>query len=259
MAKMACLSGSVVGKIGGNVYSINSGQQIVRAYQPNVANPSTELQVASRAKFKLASQLAAAFSPVLAISKNGMVSGRNQFVSNTMQYISVEQDTASVQLSKLQLTKSSVQLPSLSISVGSGNQITGQLMSNATALGVTKVVYAKFLATSVNKVLLITSRVVSEPGVDGTFSVDLGNAGDRPTFFYAYGIVEDDSSILAKYQDYQIAGATFLASLISSRSAAASGLRTTTTSYSVLNQAQNSVAAPSADDSSSRRNATGKK
>ena len=259
MAKMASIAGSVVGKIGGNVYSVNSGQQIVRAYQPNVANPSTELQVTNRAKFKLASQLAATFSPVLAISKNGMVSGRNQFVSDTMNYISVEHGEASVQLSKLQLTKSSIMLTGMSITVGQDNHVSGSLLGDVTRLGVTKVIYARFAATSINKILLISTTVVSDPGVDGHFTAELGGTSNLPTFFYAYGIIEDENSILAKYEDYQVAGATQIASLISSRSSAASGLKTTTTAYTVLNPQQNSVAAPSAEDSDSSRAAKGRK
>ena len=84
MAKAVSLHGAVVGKLASNVYSVNSGVQIVRAYQPNVSNPSTEMQVDTRSRFKLCSQLAAAVSTVLAIPKNGLVSARNQFVSQTM-------------------------------------------------------------------------------------------------------------------------------------------------------------------------------
>lgn len=258
MAKMASLSGAVVGKIGGNVFSINSGQQIVRAYQPNVANPSTELQVESRAKFKLASQLAAAFSPVLAISKNGMVSGRNQFVSDTMQHITIQQGVANVQLSQLQLTKSSISLSGVTATVGQDNKVEVSIVGNAAALGVTKVIYARFTATAVNKLVLVGTKVVTDPGQVGHFNTDLGTNSPLPAFIYAYGIIEGEDSVLAKYEGYQVDGAAFIASLISSRSATASGLKTTATVYTVLNQQQNTQAAPSAVGSSHSRTAKSK-
>lgn len=236
MAKMASIAGAVVGKIGGNVYSVNSGQQIVRAYQPNVANPNTDLQVTSRAKFKLASQLAAAFSPVLAISKNGMVSGRNQFVSDTMNYITVSGGEASVQLSKLQLTKSGINIPNVVLSIVAGDHLRAAIGSSIVDLGVTKVVYAQFEALGLNQIRLVSTSVVSAPGDDGAFHADLGVYAGGPTFVYAYGIIEEEGSMLTKYQNYQVDSATFIASLISSRSSNVSGVKTTTTGYGYLNQ-----------------------
>lgn len=237
MAKMTSLSGAVTGKLAGNVYSVSAGQQIVRAYQPNVANPSTELQVDNRTKFKLASQLAAAVSPVLAISKQGLVSGRNQFVSATMGAITFALGEASVHLNRLQLTKSSIQLPTLSVSRGEGNVVTVQLNVSPTSLGVTKVVYAMFKEESNNKLRLVSSSVVSTPGVDGRFAKEYSNAGAAQAIFYAYGIIEDENSILAKYDNYTVQGAEFIASLISTRSGASSGLKTTTTSCAILDPA----------------------
>lgn len=234
MAKMASLSGAVTGKLAGNVYSVNSGQQIVRAYQPNVANPSTELQVENRAKFKLASQLAAAVSPVLAIGKQGMVSGRNQFVSATMDAISFALGEATVRLNKLQFTKSSIELPALSVTRGEAHSATASLAQSAAVLGVTKVVYVIFKQTEGEKLELLNKRVVSEAGADGRFATQYDNIGSAQLFFYAYGIIEDENSMLAKYDSYLVDDATFVASIISSRSGVASGLKTTTTSYAYV-------------------------
>ena len=234
MAKMASLSGAVTGKLAGNVYSVNSGQQIVRAYQPNVANPSTEQQVTTRAKFKLASQLAAAVSPVLAIAKIGLVSGRNQFVSDTMGKIRMALGNPTMPMQEIQLTKSSILLPAITTSTGQDNHLEGHLVSSAVALGVTKVVYARFAETSAAKLLLLRSQVVSTPGADGRFTADLGGASTLPTIIYAYGIIEDENNVLAKYEDYQLEDASFLATLVSSRTGMQSGLRTTTTSAHII-------------------------
>lgn len=237
MAKMASLAGSVVGKIGGNVYSVSAGQQLVRSYQPNVANPQTELQVDNRTKFKLASQLAAAVSPVLAISKKGLVSGRNQFVSATMGAITFALGEATVHLNKLQLTNSSITLPSVQASRGQGGVVSVQLGTDVTIMGVTKVVYVRFVETSNNKLMLVGSQVVSVAGSGGDFPTEFTGVGSGQTIFYAYGIIESENSILAKYDNYQVAGAEFIATLISSRSGIASGIQTTTTSCAVLSPA----------------------
>lgn len=234
MAKMASLAGAVTGKLAGNVYSVNSGQQIVRAYQPNVSNPSTEPQVSNRSKFKLASQLAAAVSPVLAISKVGLVSGRNQFVSNSMGLIRFVLGQAMVNLSSLQLTKSSIELPAISGTRSQDNHITCKLSRSVDSIGVSKVVYAMFLESNANKLQLVKSVVVSEPGQMGLYEVDLGIYQHNTLFIYAYGIIEDENSVLAKYEGYQVDDAEFVATLISSRSYAASGIKTTATQCTIV-------------------------
>lgn len=229
MAKAVSLHGAVVGKLAGNVYSVNSGIQIVRAYQPNVSNPSTEMQVTTRSKFKLCSQLAAAVSPVLAIPKNGLVSARNQFVSQTMTLAQKTDDVASVNLINMQLTKSSLYLPTINATRGEGNQVTVNLAGNATANGVKKVLYAAFTETAAGSLVLYDKRLISVPGVGGDFEAKLNLVSSNKFIIYAYGILEQTSGALAKYGNYSVDDATFIASLISSRSATASGLGTTTT------------------------------
>ena len=56
--KSTGLFGKNSGRVGGVVYSNYRGQQIVRAYQPQVKNPNTKLQIEQRSKFKLVSQSA---------------------------------------------------------------------------------------------------------------------------------------------------------------------------------------------------------
>lgn len=236
MAKLVSLSGAIVGKIGGNVYSVNAGQQIVRAYQPNVANPSTEPQVTTRSKFKLASQLSAAVAPVLAIKKVGLVSGRNQFVSQTMGIITEEQGVASVPLEDIQLTKSSRNLPPLTVSRGESNVINIELSGNAATVGVSRVVYSIFYQPPHDNAILLTrSLVISEAGVAGKFATEVSGINSATKIIiYAYGVIEEESGALAKYSDYQVDNASFIASLISSRSAAANSLSATITRSYIL-------------------------
>lgn len=58
---MAKLIGGVLskgsGRLGGYVLAVSNGQQIIREYQPNVANPRTSMQKAQRAKVVLAGKL----------------------------------------------------------------------------------------------------------------------------------------------------------------------------------------------------------
>lgn len=237
MAKMTSLAGAVTGKLAGNVYSVSAGQQIVRAYQPNVANPSTELQVNNRTKFKLASQLAAAVSPVLAISKVGLVSGRNQFVSASMDAIRFALGQATIILPAIQLTKSSIELPRISVAHGESNVVELSLTRRVDQLGVTKVVYAIFMKSQNDKLQLLASTVVSDPGDQGHFEARLSGASTERLICYAYGIIEGENSVLAKYDNYEVDNAEFVANLISSRSGVASGLNTTRTQCAILDPA----------------------
>lgn len=52
-------------KVGGQVYRIDSGEQIVSAYQPIVKNPRTVNQIVTRAKFTTATRYVAGFKPFI--------------------------------------------------------------------------------------------------------------------------------------------------------------------------------------------------
>lgn len=59
MARIYGLNGALRGKQGNNVFSIQNGTQIVKAYQPVVANPRTFPQIRQRSKFALAGKMSA--------------------------------------------------------------------------------------------------------------------------------------------------------------------------------------------------------
>ena len=79
MGKVTSLYGKTMGKIGSIVFSTSGGYTIAREYNPHVSNPNTTAQVNQRARMKLMSQLSAALSPVIAMTKEGLVSKRNKF------------------------------------------------------------------------------------------------------------------------------------------------------------------------------------
>lgn len=102
------------------VYAVRKGEQIVRQYNPNVANPNTRPQVEQRAKFKLLSQLTAA------ISNNGLFfdnipagrSMRNEFTRRNMGLVTVAEgsDVATVDASALELTSGAFPAPACNAS-----------------------------------------------------------------------------------------------------------------------------------------------
>ena len=66
MAQLVGLIGTGRGKVGNIVLAKgDNGRTIARAYQPQVANPRTDGQLAQRTKFKLASALASLTTPAL--------------------------------------------------------------------------------------------------------------------------------------------------------------------------------------------------
>ena len=121
-----------VGKIENLVISQMGGVTVARAYQPNVKNPSTMLQVNQRARLKLASQLAAALAPIIAIAKQGLVSGRNQFIKNNMGAVTADSGVAQISYENIQVTNGTVGLPGISAKRADGN-ITVQLSAAADA------------------------------------------------------------------------------------------------------------------------------
>lgn len=72
MAKIYGLNGTLRGRQGNNVFAVQNGTQIVRAYQPVVSNPRTSAQQSVRVRFALASKISG-FTPSLALS--GMIGG----------------------------------------------------------------------------------------------------------------------------------------------------------------------------------------
>ena len=215
-----------VGKIENIVVSQMGGVSIARAYQPNVSNPSTMPQVNQRARLKLASQLAAALAPVIAMAKQGLVSGRNQFIAKNMPWISADAGVAQVSYENLQLTNGNVGLPAISVSRAS-NKLTVKLAATAET-SVSQVVYICYHKNSENALQLIGSKIQNVAGEDGLFTAEF----DDPTgdvVIFAYGMKALTSSAGAKYGSYMVQNATDIASLVGTRKLSASDFQFTKT------------------------------
>lgn len=203
------------GKLGSTVNSIVYGTQVQREYRATISNPSTKDQVDQRARFKLASQVAAALSPVIAIPRKGFETPRNRFVKNNFNYFYAEGDTASVSYENLQLTAGNAGLPGISISRSEANGVSLALAESAKK-AVTRVCYSVFKKTSEDKLQLVASVVVSEATERGNFPTNIPYvSGDL--IVYAYGMRDADAKATAKYGNYKVATGEDLASLIMTR------------------------------------------
>lgn len=217
-----------VGKIENIVVSQMGGVSIARAYQPNVSNPKTEKQVDQRARLKLASQIAAAMSPVIAIPKNGLVSARNAFIRKNMDLITAMQGTAQMMFAKIQLTNGSIPLPAVGATFLANNHLVFELAS-APGDSVSRVVYSLFKKTIDGKLQFYKSYVTEDPGSDNLYTMDVEGL-DGEIAVYAYGIKDLSTAAKVKYDNYNIASGEEIAKLVSTRTMSASDYQFTKTS-----------------------------
>lgn len=216
-----------VGKIENIVVSQMGGVSIARAYQPNVSNPKTDKQVDQRARLKLASQIAAAMSPVIAIPKNGLVSARNAFIRKNMDLITAMKGTAQMMFAKIQLTNGSVPLPGVEAS-WMENDLLINLASNP-GDSVSRVVYSIFKKTNDGQLQFYKSIVSDNPTSMNNYAIsEEGIVGEVAVF--AYGIKDLSTAAKVKYDNYNIASGTDIAKLVSTRTMSASDFQFTKTS-----------------------------
>lgn len=199
------------GKLGSSVFAISGGEQIVREYNPRVANPNTDAQVAQRSKMKLMSQLAAALAPSLAFKKKGLKSARNMFVSKNIGSVDYANLVASVPLTDLKLTDGNAPFPKISVVGGENHAITVSTDSQIPT-DVEKAVIVVTTSTEDNKLSLlqvVTADVKTTHQLNQT--INLENGGDLIVF--AYGWKPTSSSSNVYYADYNAAADEDVATL----------------------------------------------
>lgn len=199
MAKMYGYSGKVTGKKGDNVFSVRNGDQIIRQYNPIVANPSTPSQVEARAKLKLVSQLGAVLANVIAIPREGSKSPRNLFSSINYGYTNYADNASDIQLSKVQLTKSNRGMEDFNVTRASGTNIVCELNANA---NYSRVVYVVVTKNTKGELKVFDSVTVENSGTVGgsTFEGTL-KYSDEACAVYAYGITELNGTLSALQRD----------------------------------------------------------
>lgn len=209
MAKIYGLFGSMQGKVADVVMAVRNGEQIVRKYQPIVSNPKSANQVASRAKLKLVSQLSAAMRNVIAIPRDGSVSGRNIFTKVNYPLASYASNTASIQLPLVQLTNSQVSMPALAVG-RDGNQFSVQLA--APLLNVDRVVYMVFWKDGDN-LLELSSTIATNAGAGHNYLTQIA-ARPEECIVYAYGVKDLTNAATVAFGNMETPTAESVAKLL---------------------------------------------
>lgn len=115
--KLSGIFGTGSGKVGSSVFVVRPSENVIRAYQPRVANPRTDRQTATRDRLAFCSTLAKGLDDVLAIGmpQRGLKSPRNAFVKTVIpidaRVISQTKSTISVEYPILPVSKGGMPKP----------------------------------------------------------------------------------------------------------------------------------------------------
>lgn len=232
MGKTTSMWGKTTGKVGGLVYATSGGEQIVREYNPSVANPSTQAQVNQRARMKLMSQLSASLSPVIAMTKSGLTSKRNKFVAKNFDASYALNGTAQITYENVQLTEGSTGLPQ----VIANAQVPGlggayAYLGSAPSANISRVVYCVFVKSQENRLEYLFSKIVTQRTLEDApnmyFPCDIHElpvteAESVWTFegeyvIYAYGMSDTSERATARYGNLNVQTASDIATLVANR------------------------------------------
>lgn len=225
--KLSGIAGTGSGKMGSQVYAAVKGEQVVRNYQPKVSNPNTQKQVNQRARMKLMSQLSAAMASVIVIPREGLKSSRNLFSKKNFASTTALGGQAIAFLTKFQLTNGTAALPRCSM-VRDGNGALTLSIPEGAAGVVDRIVYNLFARSEEGELMLINSRVVSDPGNGGEFSTTVEDY-EGELFLYAYGMKDLNARAKATYGNYKVESGEDIAKLFMSRSLSLSDYQLTET------------------------------
>lgn len=223
MGKVTSLYGKTMGKIGSIVFSTSGGQTIAREYNPHVANPNTQAQVDQRARMKLMSQLSASLSPVIAMTKDGLVSKRNKFVKRNFSACYASGGVAQITYENVQITEGNSALPAIdaegSIDSETGNpRSLGGLISEPSA-NISRVVYCFFRKTSEGKLEFVSSIIQNDRIA---YNRHFGFVGPweqgKDYVILAYGMSDTSERATAQYGNLNVVTASDLARLVANRS-----------------------------------------
>lgn len=223
--------GKTTGKVGGLVYATSGGEQIIREYNPQVANPSTIAQVNQRARMKLMSQLAACLAPVIAMTKDGLTSKRNKFVKNNFDNSYATEGAAQISYENVQLTEGSIGLPAVAVSVSQAFEHVNIGMATEPAPNVSRIVYCVFEKTQENRLSLVKSQIVTnrtQSGETGFYfefvdeDLKIKTEGGTQVLakeyvFYAYGMIDTSERATARYGNLNVQSASDIATLVGNR------------------------------------------
>lgn len=240
MALGSLLMGKMSGKLGQSVLTTRFGEQVIRAYVGTIANPKTEAQVATRSRFKLASQLSAVMANVIAIPRVGSKTGRNQFVSAVMEITTEAGGVAQVNLNAVQLTKSQRGLIGFTATRDTANNKISIALKGANGTPLSRVVYVAFEKQNDGTLVQLSSQVVDVAGANNTFPAELRGSA-KSVVLYAYGITDKDGAASVKFGNIGAATAEQVAKLLTTSSDTLSGVYLTKTNGATMNEGVNSA------------------
>lgn len=222
MAKQTSLFGKISGKLGAVVFSTSGGETISREYNPHVANPSTQAQVNQRARMKLMSQLSAALSPVLAMTKDGLVSQRNKFTKINFPASYALNGTAQITYENVQITEGNTSLPALYASgaVDVDKMSIIITLSAEPSSTINRVVYCLFKKSNEGKLEFISSKIISTRWVTGfnyPFMAEFTDLAVAEYVIFAYGMSDTSQRATASYGNLNVVTASDLARLVATR------------------------------------------
>lgn len=215
------------GKLGNIVCSTVAGETIARDYNPEVANPNTETQVAQRAKFKLMSQLSSVMAPVIAIPKDKNQSSRNLFVRKNMSATVFDGVQAAINLNRVQLTNGNTNIETFGCD-RSGHEHCSCYYSGINLVGMAGMVYCIFTKDDAGNLQLFDSAVVTENTEHEDWGADLKYT-DAEIVLYAYALIGDRDKAKAAFGNLEAKTAESMAKLIVTSSVEASTIKTTKT------------------------------
>lgn len=214
-----------------------AGETIARDYNPNVANPNTNLQVGQRSRFKLASQISAALADVIAIPRQGLKSARNLFVKKNFENFVKVGDNSAVNLPALQITAGSVSVPVVTCLRESDKIIISLADEDASTLK--RMVYAIYKVNANQQLEFAASEVIERDNENDDFGWDAPLIAGQ-ILILAYGIHDTNASASAKYADYAVASAQDIAQLVATRALSTTDFRFTKTAGIMLQSGEDS-------------------
>lgn len=210
MAKIYGIAGNVTGKIANQVFAVVKGVNVVRQYNASPANPSTEAQVASRAKLKLLSQLAAAVSPLIAFQREGLVSPRNMFIKRNYDLASYNSTTevAEIDFKNVDMSGGIVGMPPIAVTERTANTVTVSLQSDTTAFDFVQ--WGGVIVDSTGRIIQIPPvRVDRQGSAPSAFEYTFANVPSTASgVIYAIAYRFNDEQSRAKYAQLTAADTT---------------------------------------------------
>lgn len=219
------------GKLGNMVVARVAGETIARDYNPNVANPNTNLQVGQRSRFKLASQVSAALADIIAIPRQGLKSSRNLFVKKNFENFVKVGNNSAVNLPALQITAGSIAVPVVEMS-RSNSEIGVNVLGTAPD-GLSRMVYCLYKVNANQQLEFVKSEISENNEGEDPFPVSFPLITGQ-ILLLAYGIYDANAAASAKYADYAVASAQEIAQLIATRALSTTDFRFTKTAGVML-------------------------